>query len=81
MTGEEDGQKGIDRVPGHTVDDRRGYRGAWGGAERPSPRPAAPLPAMLTRYEQAAGMAHLKHIVVDRESMSAEFLAALTGEG
>jgi len=39
------------------------------------------LPAMLTRYEQAAGMARLKRIVVDREGMSAEFLAALTNEG
>jgi hypothetical protein len=39
------------------------------------------LPAILTHYEQAAGMAHLKRIVVDREGMSAEFLAALTNEG
>src|SRR5581483_4350322 len=35
------------------------------------------LPAILTHYEQAAGMAHLKRIVVDREGMSAEYLAAL----
>jgi hypothetical protein len=39
------------------------------------------LPAMLTRYEHAAGMARLKRIVVVREGMSAEFLAALAGEG
>jgi hypothetical protein len=39
------------------------------------------LPAILTHYEQAAGMARLKRIVVDREGMSAEFLAALTSEG
>jgi hypothetical protein len=39
------------------------------------------LPAILMHYEQAAGMAHLKRVVVDREGMSAEFLAALAGEG
>ena len=39
------------------------------------------LPVILTHYEQAAGMARLKRIVVDREGMSAEFLAALAGEG
>jgi hypothetical protein len=39
------------------------------------------LPAMLTHYEQAAGLEHLKRIVVDREGMAAEFLAALTNEG
>jgi len=39
------------------------------------------LPAILTHYEQAAGIAHLKRIVVDREGMAAEFLAALTNEG
>ncbi len=39
------------------------------------------LPAILTRYEQAAGLENLKRIVVDREGMSAEFLAALAGEG
>src|SRR5947209_12205293 len=38
-------------------------------------------PAMLTHYEQAAGLASLKRIVVDREGMAAEFLAALAGEG
>jgi hypothetical protein len=36
---------------------------------------------MLTHYEQAAGMARLKRIVVDREGMSAEFLAQLSREG
>lgn len=39
------------------------------------------LPAMLTRYEQAASLDSLKRIVVDREGMSAEFLARLSGEG
>jgi hypothetical protein len=39
------------------------------------------LPAILTHYEQAAGLASLKRIVVDREGMSAEFLAALASEG
>jgi hypothetical protein len=39
------------------------------------------LPAILMHYEQAAGMTLLKRIVVDREGMSAEFLAALAGEG
>ena len=39
------------------------------------------LPAILTHYEQAAALASLKHIVVDRESMAAEFLAALASEG
>jgi hypothetical protein len=39
------------------------------------------LPAILMHYEQAAGMARLKRIVVDREGISAEFLAALTSEG
>jgi len=39
------------------------------------------LPAMLTHYEQAVGMARLKRIVVDREGMSAEFLAHLSREG
>ncbi len=36
---------------------------------------------MLAHYEQAAGLASLKRIVVDREGMAAEFLAALAGEG
>ncbi|MFL5662324.1 MAG: hypothetical protein ACJ8BW_13370 [Ktedonobacteraceae bacterium] len=39
------------------------------------------LPAILTHYEQAAAMAHLKRVVVDREGMSAELLAALASEG
>jgi len=39
------------------------------------------LPAMLTHYEQAAGLENLKRIVVDREGMAAEFLAALGSEG
>jgi hypothetical protein len=39
------------------------------------------LPVLLMHYEQAAGLASLKRIVVDREGMAAEFLAALTGEG
>lgn len=39
------------------------------------------LPAMLTCYEQAAGLESLKRIVVDREGMSAEFLAQLSREG
>jgi hypothetical protein len=39
------------------------------------------LPAILTHYEQVAGLASLKRIVVDREGMAAEFLAALAGEG
>jgi hypothetical protein len=38
------------------------------------------LPAILTHYEQAAGMARLKRIVVAREGMSAEFLAQLSRE-
>jgi len=39
------------------------------------------LPAILTRYEQVAGLESLKRIVVDREGMSAELLAELAGEG
>ena len=39
------------------------------------------LPAMLTHYEQAAGLENLKRIVVDREGMAAEFLAQLSREG
>jgi len=39
------------------------------------------LPAMLTRYEQAAGLESLKRVVVDREGMAAEFLARLSREG
>ncbi|GHO99871.1 hypothetical protein KSF_099190 [Reticulibacter mediterranei] len=37
------------------------------------------LPAILTHYEQAAGLENLKRIVVDREGMAAEFLAELAG--
>jgi hypothetical protein len=39
------------------------------------------LPAILTHYEQAADLESLKRIVVDREGMSAEFLAQLSREG
>jgi hypothetical protein len=39
------------------------------------------LPAILAHYEQAAGLERLKRIVVDREGMAAELLAALAGEG
>ena len=39
------------------------------------------LPTMLLHYEQAAGLAFLKRIVVDREGMAAKFLAALTSDG
>jgi hypothetical protein len=39
------------------------------------------LPAILTHYEQAAGLEGLKRIVVDREGMAAEFLAALARQG
>jgi hypothetical protein len=39
------------------------------------------LPAILSHYEQAAGLESFKRIVVDREGMSAEFLAALAREG
>jgi hypothetical protein len=39
------------------------------------------LPAILAHYEQAAGMARLKRVVVDREGMAAEFLARLSQEG
>jgi len=39
------------------------------------------LPAMITRYEQAAGLHGIERVVVDREGMSAEFLATLASEG
>jgi hypothetical protein len=39
------------------------------------------LPAILAHYEQAAGMARLKRLVVDREGMAAELLAALASDG
>jgi hypothetical protein len=39
------------------------------------------LPAILAIYEQAADLEKCKRLVVDREGMAAEFLAALTSEG
>jgi hypothetical protein len=39
------------------------------------------LPAIITRYEQAAGMRSLERVVVDREGMAAEFLATLASQG
>ncbi len=39
------------------------------------------LPAMIIRYEQAAGLHGIERVVVDREGMSAEFLATLASEG
>ena len=39
------------------------------------------LPSILTHYERAANLESLKRIVVDREGMSAEFLAQLSSEG
>jgi hypothetical protein len=39
------------------------------------------LPAIITRYEQAAGLHSVERVVVDREGMAAEFLAALAKEG
>ncbi len=39
------------------------------------------LPAILVHYEQAAGLASLKRIVVHREGMAAEFLEQLSREG
>ncbi len=39
------------------------------------------LPAILKHYEQAADLESLKRIVVDREGMATEFLAALASEG
>jgi hypothetical protein len=39
------------------------------------------LPTILTAYEQAADLERCKRIVVDREGMAAEFLAALASEG
>ena len=39
------------------------------------------LPAIITRYEQAADLQSLERVVVDREGMAAEFLAMLAGEG
>jgi len=39
------------------------------------------LPAIIKRYEQEAGPGTVQHIVVDREGMAAEFLAALKEAG
>lgn len=39
------------------------------------------LPAIITRYERAAGLYSVERVVVDREGMAAEFLAALASEG
>jgi hypothetical protein len=39
------------------------------------------LPAMITRDAQAAGLHSVERVVVDREGMAAEFLAALASEG
>ena len=38
-------------------------------------------PAFLTRYEQAAGGPGVARLIVDREGMAAEFLAALAAQG
>ncbi len=39
------------------------------------------LKALITRYEQAAGLHSVERVVVDREGMAAEFLAALASQG
>jgi hypothetical protein len=39
------------------------------------------LPAIIARYEQTAGLHSIERVVVDREGMAAEFLAALASEG
>lgn len=39
------------------------------------------LPAIITRYEQAAALQSLERVVVDREGMAAEFLALLASQG
>ncbi len=39
------------------------------------------LPALIMRYEQAAGLHSVERVVVDREGMAAEFLAGLASEG
>ncbi len=39
------------------------------------------LPAIITRYEQAADLQSLERVVVDREGMAAEFLAILASKG
>jgi hypothetical protein len=39
------------------------------------------LPAIIARYEQAAGLRSLERVIVDREGMAAEFLATLASQG
>jgi hypothetical protein len=39
------------------------------------------LPSVIERYEQEVGLGTVQHIVVDREGMAAEFLAALKEAG
>jgi hypothetical protein len=39
------------------------------------------LPAIIARYEMAAGLQSVQRVVVDREGIAAEFLAALASEG
>jgi len=39
------------------------------------------LPAIITRYEQAANLQNIERVVVDREGMAAEFLSTLASEG
>jgi len=39
------------------------------------------LPSIVTRYEQQAGVLSKKRIIVDREGMSAEFLASMSAAG
>lgn len=39
------------------------------------------LPAIIARYELAAGLQSVQRVVVDREGIAAEFLAALASEG
>lgn len=39
------------------------------------------IPQILTSYEQVAETIHLKHLVVDREAMAADFFAQLNTEG
>lgn len=39
------------------------------------------LPSIVTRYEQQAGVLSQKRIIVDREGMSAEFLASMSAAG
>ncbi len=39
------------------------------------------LPAIISRYEQAANLQNIERVVVDREGMAAEFLSTLASEG